>query len=77
MQGIVKHNGDMKNFLTLIDVFSKIAGANPVYSNNVKAITAVVEQVLKPANPRQSRRLKIDKGKEILKLKFSCHNEAL
>ena len=40
IQGIAKHNGGMRYFLIVIDVFFKFAWAMPVLSNNVKTITS-------------------------------------
>ena len=66
MQGISKHNGGMRYFLTVIDVFSKFAWEISVHFKDAKAITAAFCQVLKTENPRHPQRLQTDKGKEFL-----------
>ena len=63
MQGKVRHFVEIMYLLTVIDVFSKFAWAIPVHSNDAKAITAALGQVLTTENPRHPQRLQTDKGK--------------
>ena len=72
MQGIFRTNGEIRYFLTVIYVFSKFAGAIPVYSKDAKAITAAITEVLTTANPRHSRRLQTDKGIEFFNSDFEA-----
>ena len=72
MQGIAKQNGEMKYFLTVIDVFLKFAWAIPVYSKDAKAITAAFEQVLTAANPRHLRGRQTDKGNKFVNSNFQA-----
>ena len=70
MQGIARQNGGMRYLLTVIDLFSKFAWAIAVHSNDAKAITAALGQVLTTANPRHPHRLLTDKGKEFFNSNF-------
>ena len=72
MQGIAKQNGGMRNFLTVIDVFSKFAYAIPVHSKDAKAITTAFGQGLTTANPRHPQRLKTEKGKKFFNSDFQA-----
>ena len=63
MQDMARHNGEMRNLLTVIGVFSKFAWVVPVHSKNTKAITAAFEQVFTAANLRHLGRIQTDKSK--------------
>ena len=70
MQGIARQNGGMRYFLTVIDVFFKFAWAVPVHSKDAKAITSAFGQMLTTVNPRHSKCLQTDKGKEFFNSNF-------
>ena len=70
MQGNAKQNGGMRYLLTVIDVFSKLTWAIPVHSKDANTITAAFGQLLTTANPRHSRRLQTDNGKEFFNSNF-------
>ena len=70
MQGIARQNGEMRYLLTVIYVFSKLAWAFPVHSQNAKAITAAFGQVLTTANPRHPQRLQTNEGEELFNSNF-------
>ena len=70
MQGIARQSNIMRNFFTVIDVFSKFAWAFTVYSKKGKAITGAIKQMLTTAKPRHPRRLQSDKGKELFNPDF-------
>ena len=70
MQSISKQNGGIRYFLTVIDIFSKLAWAIPVHSKDAKAITAAFGQVLTTANLLHPQRLQTDKGKDFFNSEF-------
>ena len=70
MQGIARVKNGMRYLLTVIDVFTKFAWAEPVHSKDAKAITAAFGQVLTAANLRHPRRLQTDNGKEFFNSDF-------
>ena len=71
MQGIARQNGGMRYLITVIDVFSMFAWVVQVHFNDAKAITAAVDQVLTAAQPRHTRCLQTDNGKEFFHLNFA------
>lgn len=70
MQGLAATNDGMRYLLTVIDVFSKFAWAEPVKSKQAETITKAFETILVRAKHRQPRRLQTDKGKEFFNSSF-------
>ena len=67
----------MRYILTVIDVFSKYAWAEPVRSKDASAVADALKQVLQQAKPRKPKRLQTDKGKKFFNSTFAvlmrCH----
>ena len=72
IQNVARQNGGMRYFLTVIDGFFKFAWVIPGYSKDVKAITAAFDKVLTTANPRNTRRIQTNKGKEFFNKNFQA-----
>lgn len=66
MQHIAKHNGELKYFVKVINVFFKFASTILININNFKIITTVFEQVLTTANSRHPRRLQTENRYKIV-----------
>ena len=57
MQELAHQNDNMRYLLTVIDVFSKFALAEPVKNKDAPAVTATFRNLLDGAAPRRPRRL--------------------
>ena len=62
----------MRYILTVIDVFSKFAWAEPVRLKCASAVANLLKQVLHQAKLRKPKRLQTDKGKEFLNNTFTA-----
>ena len=72
MQSLSRQNDGMRYILTVIDVFSKFAWAQPVKSKDAETIRDAFREVLRDAAPRKPPRLQTDKGKEFFNKDFDA-----
>ena len=70
MSNIAKHNEGTNFMLTVIDVFSKKADAEPVKNKSGKAVTEAFSRILARTYPRSPRLLETDHGKEFYNSNF-------
>lgn len=71
MKNIAKHNNNTNFMLTVIDVFSKKADAEPVVNKTGKAVAEAFNRILERAYPRSPRLLETDHGKEFYNTCFT------
>ena len=64
MQKLSKWNKGMKYLLTVIDVFSKAAWAEPIKNKGAKEMVSALERIKKRLHPRRPLRVQTDKGSE-------------
>ena len=64
MQKLSKWNKGMKYLLTVIDVFSKAAWAEPIDNKGAKEMVSALERIKKRLQPRRPLRVQTDKGSE-------------
>lgn len=62
MQKLSKWNKGTKYMLTVIDVFSKAAWAEPIKNKGAKEMVSALERIKKRLHPRRPLRVKTDKG---------------
>ena len=72
MQSLSRQNDGMRYILTVIDVFSKFAWAQPVRSKDAGTIRDAFRDVMRAAAPRKPPRLQTDKGKEFFNKEFDA-----
>ena len=72
MQGVARQNDGMRYILTIIDVFSKFAWAEPVRSKDAVTVADGFLRVLNEGAPRKPKRLQTDKGKEFFNERFAA-----
>ena len=64
MSNIARYNNNHNFMLTVIDVFSKKADAEPILNKSGKAVTQAFARILDRADSRIPQNLETDKGKE-------------
>ena len=64
MQKLSKWNKGMKYLLTVIDVFSKAAWAEPIKNKGAKEMVSALERIKKRLHPRRPLRVQTDRGSE-------------
>ena len=70
--GLKKHNKDMTFVLTVIDVFSKVAFAEPLKNKTSLSVIEGLKKVFKKAG-RVPRKLQTDKGREFTNQKVQAY----
>ena len=70
MTNIANHNDNIYFMLTVIDVFSKKADAEPVWNKTGKSVSDAFKRILERAQPRSPRLLETDRGKEFYNAHF-------
>ena len=69
MVGLTRDNSGHRYILTVIDVFSKYAWAEPVKSKDAKTVTEAFAKILRRADPRKPDRLQTGKYCQLISIR--------